>query len=70
MPRQPKPKPGARKVFPFVFKVLKSRRVQGIKTYGRELETDNGRDPLWDAFEEAIDLVLYLGQELMQRGYK
>lgn len=39
-----------------------------MKKYGVPLTTDNGRDPLLDAWEEAADLLFYLTQALMERN--
>lgn len=64
---QPTPKPGKRSVFEFALNVLNSRRLQGVATYGTELQTHNGRDALWDAIEESADLLVYLVQEWMER---
>jgi len=47
---------------------LVERRQYGIAKYGRELETNNGRDSLKDAWEEAVDLVVYLTQMRLERG--
>ena len=48
---------------------LHARREFGRSKYGGiELETNNGRKPLWDAYQEVLDLVLYLRQELIERG--
>ena len=44
------------------------RKALGVKRYGRALETHNGRDALTDAFEEAFDLCMYLGQLQLERG--
>lgn len=41
---------------------IDARRDHGIATYGRALFPHNGRDALRDAFEEALDLVMYLFQ--------
>lgn len=38
------------------------RRAKGLKEYGRTLQPHNGRDALWDAYEEALDLACYLRQ--------
>lgn len=43
------------------------RKEHGIKTYGTALQAFNGRDALRDAYEEAIDLVMYLAQMLVER---
>jgi hypothetical protein len=35
--------------------------------YGTHLQPHNGRDALQDAYEEALDLALYLKQALLER---
>ena len=45
---------------------LDERRAKGIKVYGCELTTHNGRSALLDALEEAADLVCYLTQEALE----
>jgi hypothetical protein len=46
---------------------LEMRRKLGIKKYGTELKTFNGRNPLIDAYQEALDLCCYLKQKLMEQ---
>jgi hypothetical protein len=46
---------------------MQFRREQGTRKYGTELRTGNGRDALVDAYQEALDLVMYLKQALMER---
>ena len=46
---------------------LQFRRSQGITKYGRELQSFNGRDALMDAYQEALDLAVYLRQAIMER---
>ena len=46
------------------------RRTMGELKYGTELKTFNGRIALVDAYQEALELVLYLKQELMERYIK
>jgi hypothetical protein len=36
------------------------RRQLGVKRYGTALQPNNGRDSLWDAVEEALDMFTYL----------
>lgn len=44
------------------------RRDQfGRKKYGVPLQPGNGRDSLLDAYEEALDLVVYLRNEIEER---
>jgi hypothetical protein len=38
----------------------------GKAKYGTELKTHNGRKALVDAYQEALDLCLYLKQALME----
>jgi hypothetical protein len=46
---------------------LEFRREMGILKYGGELKTHNGRDALIDAYQEALDLALYLKQAILER---
>lgn len=43
-----------------VMRLIAARRELGIRRYGQALQPSNGRDSLWDAFEEALDLTVYL----------
>lgn len=45
---------------------LNERREYGTSIYGTELMTHNGRPALFDAYQEALDLVLYLRQAIME----
>jgi hypothetical protein len=47
---------------------LDKRNVLGIKLYGKPLYAEDGRDWLVEAYEEALDLVVYLKAQLMKRG--
>lgn len=49
---------------------LQLRREHGKAKYGRELMSHNGRDAMVDAYQEALDLVLYFKQALMERDAK
>lgn len=46
---------------------VEARRQLGIKKYGTALQSGNGRDMLLDAYEEALDLVIYLRGALDER---
>jgi len=46
---------------------ITARREVGISRYGTALQPHNGRDALRDAYEEAIDLAMYLKQLLVER---
>lgn len=50
-----------------VIRDLEARTQLGIERYGTALQPHNGRDALRDAYEEAMDLTLYLKQSLIER---
>src|SRR3990167_1052917 len=65
MEKQNNPKPSSQPpVILKVFKDLAERGEQGFKQYGVALQPLNGRKPLQDAYEELLDLTLYIAQEL------
>ena len=64
---QPQPQLGRTQVLGFVWMDLVDRANVGKQKYGTFLETHNGRDALMDAYQEALDLVMYLKQALMER---
>jgi hypothetical protein len=69
---QPAPIPGAGNetdpdVQTRVIRLIEERRRHGIDTYGTALYPFNGRDSSRDAFEEALDLTLYLAQQKIER---
>ena len=43
------------------------RDTVGRKRYGTRLQPHNGRDALVDAYQEALDLVVYLRQAIYER---
>jgi hypothetical protein len=47
---------------------LERRVEEGADEYGERLTTENGRDPLVDAYQEVLDTALYLRQELAERA--
>ena len=55
-------------VDPIVAELVRIRREQGIARYGTELTAHNGRDVRCERVQEAVDLLLYGGQESMERG--
>lgn len=64
MEKQPKSKPGVEAVQEMVIADLRERTATGVVTYGRPLETHNGRSPVQDAYEESLDQTQYLRQAL------
>ena len=54
-------------IWPLVIADMEARDRVGREKYGTPLQTNNGRDALVDAYQEALDLVVYLRQELEER---
>ena len=50
-----------------VIRDFEARTAVGIERYGTGLQPFNGRDALRDAYEEALDLAVYLKQCLIER---
>lgn len=46
---------------------IESRIQKGEKEYGERLRPFNGRNALLDAYEEVLDLAMYLKQELIEK---
>jgi len=59
---------GGDAVWPAVICDMQARDMLGRERYGTPLQTGNERRPLVDAYQEALDLCVYLKQELMERG--
>ena len=66
----PLPNPGEPTVLSLVITDLQERAEHGIKKYGQYLTAGDGRDHLIDAYQEAVDLVMYLRQEIRERELK
>jgi hypothetical protein len=47
---------------------IEARAVLGVKKYGTRLRPNNGRHALVDAYQEALDLCMYLRQALAEQG--
>ena len=65
--KQPVPTKGKVDILPLVIADLRARDVAGRKKYGTTLQTNNGRDALVDAYQEALDLAMYLRQAIEER---
>lgn len=64
---EPEPTGDGEVVVDMVIKDLGDRAEFGENKYGTKLRTNNGRNALMDAYQEAIDLVMYLRQEIAER---
>lgn len=50
-----------------VLKDMEERRLHGIEKYGLPVQPFNGRDPLVDAYQECLDLCVYLRRAVEER---
>ncbi len=57
-------------VWNLVLEDMKLRDQIGRQRYGTPLQPFNGRDALVDAYQEALDLVVYLRQAIWERDNK
>lgn len=57
-----------REIVPLVVADLDERVRVGTERYGSPLAVESPNDALVYAYEEALDLAIYLKQELMRRG--
>ena len=68
--KQEMPGPGQQDVAPALkarfSRWVDSRTAQGIETYGRPLQTHNGRDAGVDMLQELLDFCQYQQQRLME----
>lgn len=65
---QPVPHGIGREIHPMVIEDIERRAELGEERYGERLRAHNGRSALIDAYEEALDLAIYLRQEIEERG--
>ena len=60
--------------YPAVWRLVIADMLQrddfGRYKYGTPLQPFNGRDPLIDAYQEALDLTVYLRQAIYERDIK
>jgi hypothetical protein len=54
-------------VWDLVIADMRERDATGRAKYGTPLQVRNGRDALVDAYQEALDLVVYLRQAIEER---
>lgn len=67
---RPEPPPSAGSgtpVWELVIDDMRKRDVLGREHYGTPLLVHNGRDALVDAYQEALDLAVYLRQAIAER---
>lgn len=64
---QPSPSGTGADIAMLVQQDIEARAVKGEATYGERLLPNNGRDALIDAYQEALDLCMYLRQAIEER---
>ena len=65
---QPPPRPtNGIAIWDLVMADMRERNDTGYRRYGTRLQAFNGRDALVDAYQEALDLVVYLRQAIAER---
>lgn len=64
----PVPQPGGPSIQSLVRADLEQREQLGIERYGVPLQAHNGRTAIVDAYQEAMDLVVYLRQVIEEGG--
>ena len=64
---QPLSHEGQGDIVSLVIADMEARAEKGVQTYGTRLQAFNGRDALIDAYQEALDLAIYLRQFLHER---
>lgn len=62
------PTPSSGDCWRLVIEDMEARRRLGIARYGTPLQPHNGRDALVDAYQEALDLAVYLRQAIAERN--
>ena len=65
--KQPAPKGSGNPILGMVLTDLTNRALEGKEKYGEPLKAHNGRNALWDAYQEALDLAMYLRQAIEEQ---
>ena len=55
-------------IFDEVKRDLDARNELGRQSYGGPMQPHDGRDSIVEAYEEALDLVMYLKKAIIERG--
>lgn len=66
--KQSAPKGSGNPILGMVLADLTNRALEGKEKYGEPLKAHNGRNALWDAYQEALDLAMYLRQLIEEQG--
>ena len=64
---QPNPTPNtSTPTWELVMRDMENRNMAGVEKYGTPLQPKNGRNSLQDAYEEALDLAVYLKNAIIE----
>lgn len=64
---QPNPTPNdSIPTWELVMRDMENRNKAGVEKYGTPLQPNNGRNSLQDAYEEALDLAVYLKNAIIE----
>jgi hypothetical protein len=64
----PKQTEAGRPIWELVIQDMRDRDKLGFQRYGTRLRAHNGRNALLDAYQEALDLAVYLRQAIEERN--
>lgn len=56
-------------IWDLVIEDMVKRDKMGTEKYKTRLRPFNGRNPLWDAYQEALDMVVYLRQAIYEQEH-
>ena len=65
--KQPTPTGTGKPILGMVLADLTNRALEGKEKYGEPLLAHNGHNALWDAYQEALDLAMYLRQAIEEQ---
>ena len=66
-PQPPPKRNDSTPIWDLVIADMRERDREGRRRYGMPLQAHNGRDVLVDAYQEALDLAVYLRQAIEER---
>lgn len=69
-PEKPPVPNAGRPIWELVIEDMRARDAAGRATYGTPLQAHNGRNALVDAYQEVLDLAVYLRQKIEEDGAK
>lgn len=67
--KQPTPHGAGAPILGMVLADLTNRALEGKEKYGEALKANNGRSALVDAYQEALDLAMYLRQAIEEANH-